>query len=158
VKDIVGMTDIDVNSETASRLTSSFTYRLHVLHKRTDIQTQRVYAKSLGLSLSDARCLSVVGSFGPLSVNDLAAQANLDKGQASRAAQSLVNQALLEKSINNCDGRGVVIKLSAKGKKVFDKVIKTVEQRNQEILSPLDKNEQLQLSMLLDRLIASAQT
>jgi DNA-binding MarR family transcriptional regulator len=147
-----------VNGELASKLNSSFTYRLHVLHKLTDVQTQRVYEQSLGLSLSDARCLSVVGSFGPLSVNDLAAQANLNKGQASRAAQSLVNQALVEKSINHSDGRGVVIKLSSKGKKLFDKVIKAVEQRNQDILSPLDKNEQQQLSKLLDRLILCAQT
>ena len=49
------------------------------------------------MPLSEGRCLAAVGAFSPLSVNDLAAQANLDKGQASRAAQALLDQGLVRR-------------------------------------------------------------
>jgi len=71
------------------KLDRTLTYRLHLLHKLTDQESQRAYVAEAGLSMSDGRCLTAVGTFAPLSVNDLAQKANLNKGQASRAADSL---------------------------------------------------------------------
>jgi DNA-binding MarR family transcriptional regulator len=138
-------------------LDRSFTYRLHVLHKLTDMQTQRAYENDIGMTLSDGRALSVIGAFGPLSVNDLAFKSNLNKGQASRAAQSLVEQKLVDKYASRADGRGVVLSLNTRGKKLFEKVMALVEKRNLEILSALSIDEQKQLSVLFDRLIANTQ-
>jgi DNA-binding MarR family transcriptional regulator len=138
-------------------LDRSFTYRLHVLHKLTDMQTQRAYEHELGMTLSDGRALSVIGAFGPLSVNDLAFKSNLNKGQASRAAQSLVEQKLVDKDASGADGRGVVLSLNNKGKKLFGKVMALVERRNLEILSTLSSDEQKQLNSLFDRLIIKTQ-
>jgi DNA-binding MarR family transcriptional regulator len=138
-------------------LDKSFTYRLHVLHKLTDMQTQRAYEHELGMTLSDGRALSVIGAFGPLSVNDLAFKSNLNKGQASRAAQSLVEQKLVDKDANGADGREVVLSLNAKGKKLYDKVISLVQRRNLEILSALSSDEQKQLNSLIDRLLTKTQ-
>jgi DNA-binding MarR family transcriptional regulator len=139
-------------------LDRTFTYRLHVLHKLTDMQTQRAYETELGMTLSDGRCLSVVGAFGPLSVSDLASKSNLDKGQASRAAQSLVEQNLVEKGTSRSDGRSVVLSLTAKGKKLYHRVMALVESRNKEILSDLSSQEQQLLNWLCDRLIETAAT
>jgi DNA-binding MarR family transcriptional regulator len=138
-------------------LDKSFTYRLHVLHKLTDVQTQRAYENDIGMTLSDGRALSVIGAFGPLSVNDLALKSNLNKGQASRAAQSLVEQKLVDKDANSADGRGVVLSLNTKGKKLYERVMALVEQRNLEILSALSTDEQKQLNTLFDRLILNTQ-
>jgi DNA-binding MarR family transcriptional regulator len=137
-------------------LDRTFTYRLHVLHKLTDMQTQRAYENELGMTLSDGRCLSVIGAFGPLSVSDLASKSNLDKGQASRAAQSLVEQNFVEKGMSRSDGRGVVLSLTAKGKKLYQRVMALVENRNHEILSNLTSEEQQLLNQLCDRLIDTA--
>jgi DNA-binding MarR family transcriptional regulator len=134
-------------------LDRSFTYRLHVLHKLTDMQTQRAYENELGMTLSDGRALSVIGAFGPLSVNNLAFKSNLNKGQASRAAQSLVEQKLVDKDASGADGRGVVLSLNAKGKRLYKKVMDLVEKRNLEILATLSAEEQSQLDALFDRLI-----
>jgi DNA-binding MarR family transcriptional regulator len=57
------------------------------------------------MSFSECRCLAAVGSFAPLSINDLAFRANLDKGQASRAAQVLVDQKLVRKTTSPEDAR-----------------------------------------------------
>lgn len=139
-------------------LDRTFTYRLHVLHKLTDMKTQHAYAQELSMSLSDGRCLSVIGTFGPLSVNDLAFKSNLNKGQASRAAQALVEQKLVDKEVSGGDARGVVLSLSAKGRKVFERIMAVVHLRNEEILNVLTATEREQLNSIFDRLVESANT
>ena len=101
-------------------------------------------------------CLAAIGAFSPLSVNDLAQRANLNKGQASRAAQSLVDQGLVRKEASATDGRGVVLTLTAKGERVWQRVMLVVERRNAEIVSCLNTPEVQQLSSLLDRLVEHA--
>jgi DNA-binding MarR family transcriptional regulator len=139
-------------------LDRTLSYRLHLLHKLTDAHSQTAYPEQLGLSLSDGRCLATVGAFEPLSVNALAQKANLNKGQASRAAQALVEQGLVRKQDSAQDGRGVVLSLTASGRKACQRTMQLIEQRNQDIFACLDAQEQAQLSELFDRLIAHARS
>jgi DNA-binding MarR family transcriptional regulator len=141
-----------------TQLDRTLTYRLHLLHKLTDMTSQRAYVSDAGLSMSDGRCLTAIGTFAPLSVNDLAHKANLNKGQASRAAQSLVDQGLVRKVASPLDGRGVVLTLSPKGKTAWQRAMGVVGQRNQDIFGVLSATERKQLSEVFDRLIAQAQT
>jgi DNA-binding MarR family transcriptional regulator len=138
------------------KLDRTLTYRLHLLHKLTDIESQRAYVADAGLSMSDGRCLTAVGTFAPLSVNDLAQKANLNKGQASRAAQSLVDQGLVVKAASPTDGRGVVLTMTPKGKKAWQRAMQVVGQRNQDIFGVLSAAEREQLSDFFDRLIEKA--
>ena len=138
------------------KLDRTLTYRLHLLHKLTDIESQRAYVAGAGLSMSDGRCLTAVGTFAPLSVNDLAKKANLNKGQASRAAQSLVDQGLVLKAASPTDGRGVVLTLTPRGKTAWQRAMQVVGQRNQEIFNVLSAAERTQLSDFFDRLIDQA--
>ncbi|MDP3654454.1 MAG: MarR family transcriptional regulator [Rhodoferax sp.] len=138
------------------KLDRTLTYRLHLLHKLTDIESQRAYVAGAGLSMSDGRCLTAVGTFAPLSVNDLARKANLNKGQASRAAQSLVDQGLVLKAASPTDGRGVVLTLTPRGKAAWQRAMQVVGQRNQDIFNVLSAAERSQLSDFFDRLIEQA--
>ena len=133
-----------------------FTHRLHTLSKLTDRLTQGAYLSDAGIALSEGRCLSAIGSFTPLSVKDLAYRANLDKGQASRAAQSLVDQGLVLKQASATDGRGVVLTLTPAGEVVCERLMRVIGRRNDEIVSCLDAAERGQLDALLDRLVAHA--
>ena len=140
------------------QLDRTLTYRLHLLHKLTDIESQRAYVAGAGLSMSDGRCLTAVGTFAPLSVNDLAKKANLNKGQASRAAQSLVDQGLVLKAASPTDGRGVVLTLTPQGQAAWQRAMAVVGQRNQDIFGVLSTAEQVQLSNFFDRLIVEARS
>ncbi|MFP5325839.1 MAG: MarR family transcriptional regulator, partial [Gammaproteobacteria bacterium] len=115
-------------------------------------ESHRRYPQEAGLSLSDGRCLAAIGSFEPLSVMDLAMRANLTKGQASRAAQSLVDQGFVHKTDSPSDGRGVSLSLTARGRKVWHRTMALIERRNEEIFGCLNAQEQRQLGALLDRL------
>ena len=140
------------------KLDRTLTYRLHLLHKLTDIESQRAYVAGAGLSMSDGRCLTAVGSFAPLSVKDLAQKANLNKAQASRAAQSLVDQGLVLKTASPTDRRGVVLTLTPQGKAAWQRAMDVVGQRNKDIFGALSPAEQRQLSDFFDRLIDDARS
>lgn len=137
-------------------LDRTITHRLHTLSKITDRVSQVAYEADAGIPFSEGRCLAAIGSFSPLSVNDLAQRANLNKGQASRAAQSLVDQGLVRKEASATDGRGVVLTLTAKGERIWQRLMQVIERRNAEIVSCLDATELQQLSLLLDRLVEHA--
>ena len=140
----------------ATPLDRTLTYRLHQLHKLTDADSQSIYPERTGLSMSDGRCLTTIGTFEPLSVKELAEKANLNKGQASRAAQALVDQDLVLKADHPGDGRGVVLTLTVAGRKVFKRAMDMVDQRNEQIFGCLSEKEQAVLSAMFDRLIAHA--
>lgn len=139
-------------------LDHTITHRLHTLSKLTDRVSQRAYESDAGIPFSEGRCLAAIGAFSPLSVNDLAQHANLNKGQASRAAQSLVDQGLVRKESSATDGRGVVLTLTAKGERVWRRLMGVIERRNAEIVACLDAKEVEQFSRLLDRLVDHARS
>jgi DNA-binding MarR family transcriptional regulator len=138
------------------RLERYFTYRLNTLSKLNDLASQDMYLAGAGLSLPETRCLAAVGSFPALTVNQLAFEANLDKGQASRAAQALVERGFLTKSDNAVDARSVVLALTREGKQLWKKVMPLIDQRNQHLLECLSEDEQAQLDVLLRRLLDHA--
>lgn len=137
-------------------LDRTVTHRLHALHKLTDRVSQTAYLEGAGMSLSEGRCLAAVGAFSPLSVTELGWRSNLDKAQASRAAQSLVDQGLVVKKASAADGRGVVLHLSAKGEAAWKRVMSVVEKRNSEILACLSAAQRQCFDRALDRLLEHA--
>ncbi len=139
---------------TALSLERSLTYRLHLLHKLSDAQSQRMYLANTGLPMSEARCLTAVGSFAPLSVNELASKANLNKAQASRAAQALVLRGLVNKVEQRRDKRGVVLSLTRDGESRWQAAMAVVAQRNRDLFACLNAAEREQFGDMLDRLIA----
>ena len=133
------------------------TWRLHRINKLSDKGSADAYAADFGLPVGEARCLAAIGSFAPLSVVDLAARANLDKGQASRAAQALVGRGLVLKQASGTDGRGVVLTPTASGRRLWKKVMALIARRNEDIFGCLSAAERYLLAGMLDRLIAKAQ-
>jgi len=137
-------------------LDQHLTWRLHRINKLSDRRSGDAYAREFGLPVGEARCLAAIGNFAPLSVNVLAARANLNKAQASRAAQALSERGLVSKQASAVDGRGVVLTTTRSGKKLWSNVMTLIAQRNEEIFSCLSAVERRQLGGMLDRLIAQA--
>ena len=137
-------------------LDRTYTNRLHALAKITDRATQQAYEVDVGIPISEGRCLAAIGAFHPLSVNDLAMRANLNKAQASRSTQALVEQGMVLKLASEVDGRGVVLSLTPKGQEQWEKVMGVIARRNAQIIAGLNDAEQAQLDLLLDRLIQHA--
>jgi DNA-binding MarR family transcriptional regulator len=139
------------------RLDRSFTYRLHRLHKLSDIASQHAYEEELGLTLGEGRCLAAIGSFadgdGRMSVKELAHFANLDKSQASRSAQMLIDRGLVIKMHSKEDGRSVALKLTRRGAAKYRRSITLIERRNQEIFGALNSEQSRVFGEALDVLL-----
>lgn len=136
-------------------LDKQFTYRLKVISKLSDIESNRFYQKECGLNLAQTRTLATVGTFEPLSINLLAQSAILDKSQASRAAKEMVELGFINKTRNEDDERGISLTLTPKGKKLFNKVVEAIELRNKKILEPLSAEEVKTLDHLLDKMVSN---
>lgn len=137
------------------RLDRFLTYRLHRVARLSDRQTGAAYLAECGLSASEARCLAAIGSFEPLSLSDLAIAANQDKGHASRSTRTLVERGLVAKAPSASDGRGVELKLSRKGRALFDRTMRLIARRNDTIFAPLTAVERRILGEMLDRVGAA---
>lgn len=137
-------------------LDEHLTWRLHRLNKLSDKRSSEAYAREFGLPVGEARCLAAMGESDPLSVNDLAARAHLNKAQASRAAQALVDRGLVSKQASPTDARAVVLTLTPQGQKLWTRVMGLIARRNDEIFGCLTASERRQLAIWLDRLIAHA--
>lgn len=144
------------SKRSATPLAESFTHRLHTLQKLTDKVTQDAYLAATGLPLGEGRCLTAVGAFAPLSVKDLARRANVDKAQASRAAQALVDKGLVEKSASSADARGVELRFTPEGQRLWQRLMTVVEERNQQIVGCLSATERAQFDRILTRLVEHA--
>jgi DNA-binding MarR family transcriptional regulator len=142
--------------ETSPQLERYFTYRLNTLAKLNDLASSSLYLDKGGLSLAESRVLASIGSFPHITVNRLAFEANLDKGQASRSAQSLVEKGLVLKADSLTDGRSVILALTPPGKQVWRKLMALMEQRNQALTSCLSPEEQELLLGLFERMLVHA--
>lgn len=131
-------------------------WRLHRLAKLTERDTADAVAQLLDLPPGEARCLAAVGRFAPLSVVALAAQANLHKGPASRAAQALADRGLVSKKPSDTDARGVVLTLTPAGRRTWGRVMKLMARSNEAVFGCLSATEQRQLGKLVDKLIEHA--
>jgi DNA-binding MarR family transcriptional regulator len=137
-------------------LDRTLSFRLHLVNKLTDKSSADAYAHEFGLPIGQARCLAAIGRFAPLSVVDLAARSNLDKAQASRASQALVDRGLVAKRPSENDARSVVLSLTPRGRKLWAAVMALIMQRNNEIFGCLTPAERKELGRMLDRLIEHA--
>lgn len=137
-------------------LDAFLTYRLHRVNKVTDRASIDVYAQEFGLPVGEARCLAAIGNFAPLSMNELAARANLDKGQASRSVQALVERGLVAKEASPADARAVLLEPTAEGRRLWSRIMRVIARRNDEIFGCLSAAERRQLASLLDRVLEHA--
>lgn len=131
------------------------TYRLHVLNKLAERGISERYQEKLDVTLPEARVIASVGSFGPFSIMDLARHANLDKSQASRAAEALIKQGLVQREPSDEDGRVVLISLTAEGRALYKKVMPIARKWNVDLFDCLGDKEKAALSDALDKVIES---
>jgi len=129
------------------------TYRLHVLNKLAERGISARYQAKLGVTLPEARVIAAVGSFGPFSIMELARHANLDKSQASRAAEALIRQGLVQRQPSAEDGRVVLVSLTPEGRALYRKVMPIARKWNGDMFDCLDTDEKAALSAALDKVI-----
>jgi DNA-binding MarR family transcriptional regulator len=74
-------------------------------------------------------------------------------GAMSQRLESLEQKGLIERALDPADRRGVVVKLTAKGRKLVDDVSAEHVANERRLLAPLSRKEQNELAGLLKKLL-----
>ena len=131
-------------------------FRLHVVANLLSRGAALRYKREFGVSLMEWRTLALLGGGAPLSLNELAKLAGLDKSQMSRVVAGLSERSLISRAVDSSDARGVQLSLSSAGQKVYAGLIAAANERDQAFIASLDAAELAAFESVLDKLGSTA--
>ena len=127
-------------------------YRLSVATNRISRAFARRYSQRFGLSIAEWRVLAVLGSFAPLSSNEICERTAMDKAKVSRAVAQLTGKGLVDRAAHPSDQRLLRLSLSPAGLATFEAVVPIARQLEAELLDGLSPAERALLDRCLDHL------
>src|SRR6185503_6784291 len=117
-------------------------YRLHQVANLLSRGAELRYRREFGVSLWEWRSIALLGGAAePLSLNELARAAGIDKGQMSRVVSGLTRRRIVFRETDANDGRGIQLSLTRMGKNLYQKLIRVAAERNSAFLGCLNVKE-----------------
>ena len=114
------------------------------------------YATRYGLDIPEWRVLATLGfRHEPCSAQYVADCTRTHKSTISRAVTSLLKRQIIERVENADDRREFRLRMTTKGKALYEELIPRLLRREQEILSCLSAQERKNLATLLGKIEAS---
>lgn len=123
----------------SNRITRAFESRLEVEH---------------GLSVPEWRVVLSLSREPRSTAKDIHERWAMDKMAVSRAVRSLEALGHVRRTRHPGDGRSFVLELTAKGRRLFERILPSADERYREILSGLSASELRSLARILRKLIA----
>lgn len=118
-----------------------FRHQLRRLERRLDHALQHG-TDCCGVTLVQCHTLLEIRDNGPLSMNDLADQMELDKSTASRTVDGLVRDGLVKRTPNPNNRRAVILQLSTAGQTRADQINRVCDQYFQDVLDRIPTAEE----------------
>ncbi|MWV26837.1 MarR family winged helix-turn-helix transcriptional regulator [Aurantiacibacter rhizosphaerae] len=132
------------------------TFRMALLAKVMDRLTIRQLSEKFGISYAHWRVIARLGSTADgATVGLIAEQARADRAEVSRAVSALETQGLLARKEDASDRRMQVLKLTAKGKALYRKVLATRAEFHRNLTSDLSADEIAQFDALIEKVRAA---
>lgn len=129
-----------------------FSYRLALLTRVNDRQAQTVLMSTYGITLGEWRTLAVVKYLGRPTVRAVAHATQQDEGQLSRYVSGLIKRGLLAKSVSSEDRRINDLALTDVAEQLYVEIMEFTWKLHKEMFIDLSREEQQQLTGLLDKL------
>ena len=131
-------------------------YQLAVLADYTSSRFAEVYSERFGLSIPEWRVLATLGfRVEPCSAQYIAHCTRTHKSTISRAVTALMKRQLVERVENADDRREFALRMTRKGKALYEELIPRLLRREQEILSCLSTQERRDFATLLGKIESS---
>jgi DNA-binding MarR family transcriptional regulator len=108
--------------------------------------------QQFGVSLQEWRTIALLAAEAPMSLNELARAAGLDKAQMSRAVSALVERGFVLRKESEAGGRAVEISLSRRGEALYKELIAAARERDAAFQACLSETEHAVLEGALRRL------
>ena len=127
-------------------------YRFSIIARRQTRCLAGMHAAEFGLSVNGWKLLSVIEYFGPLSASEAGAHTSLEPAKVTRGIDMLAAQGLVRRREDPVDRRRTVLSLSAKGRRIHDKIERVSRGLERALLAGLSASEQKILYRVLDKL------
>lgn len=144
-------------SAAAFDLANFFPYLVRVYYQAVSNSVANIYGPRFGLTVSEWRTMVVLGPQQALSAGEIVEHSSMDKVAVSRAIKRLRDAGLLKRDIDGDDRRRAVLRLTAKGREVFDSLIPLVLQLESDLLDGLSAEERATLLRLMDNVRRNAE-
>ena len=132
-------------------------YRLHVVANLLSRGAELRYRREFGVSLWEWRTIALLGAVtDPLSLNHLAHAAGIHKSQMSRVVSGLARRKLVLRAADAEDGRGVRLKLSKSGRRLYEGLIDAASERDAAFRRCLTREEKIAFEAALAKLAGRA--
>ncbi len=145
--------------ETASKKASKLDlfrfvpFRLNRLAAEVSAALSIEYSERYGLDIPEWRVLATLGfRVEPCSAQYIAHCTRTHKSTISRAVTALMKRQLVERVENADDRREFALRMTRKGKALYEELIPRLLRREQEILSCLSAQERKDFAMLLGKI------
>jgi MarR family 2-MHQ and catechol resistance regulon transcriptional repressor len=108
--------------------------------------------RSFGLTTAQFGVVECLGHLGPMLIGELTKKHLVSGGNMTVVVDNLEKEGLVERSISDEDRRAFVVKLTFKGKRLFNKIFIRHAEYITQLVSVLTEAEQVELSHLLKKL------
>ncbi|MEQ8556999.1 MAG: MarR family transcriptional regulator [Henriciella sp.] len=127
-------------------------YRLSVLSNAVSRKIADMYEREFDISIWQWRIIAVLGESDGLTSTEVANRTLMDKPAVSRAAASLTERNIISRKSDHADRRKADLRLTAKGRDIYDAIIPRALAYERELLASLSPEEAGMLHGLLTRL------
>ncbi len=131
-------------------------YRLSVLTNRISSTLAQVYADQFNLTIPQWRVMAVLGERPGLSANEVVERTAMDKVAVSRAVAGLVKAGYVRKTMQVNDKRRSHLRLSARGRRVYTRIVPFALAYERRLTSSLTASEQKLFARLIDKISQQA--
>lgn len=131
-------------------------YRLNTVTSLMQKSAHLRYKNEFGLSLGQWRAIALLAMDAPLSLNELARTAGLDRGQMSRIIKDLTDEGLVHRQQSPKGGKQIDLTLTTAGKRIYNRVMVSAVERDEAFLACLSEQELEVFNAVLKRLKAVA--
>jgi DNA-binding MarR family transcriptional regulator len=131
-------------------------YQLHTVANLLSRGAELRYRREFGVSLWEWRTVALLGGEEPQSLGHLARAAGIDKSQMSRVVSGLAKRKLVARDANDADGRGVHLRLSKAGRKLYEGLIGAAAERDAAFRRCLTSAEKTVFEKALSKLASRA--
>jgi len=130
-------------------------YRFSMLSTMTTRAIAALFRRH-GLTDLGWRVFSLIGHYEPVHPSHIAKRASFDPDKVTRAVDRLVRVGLVARSVDSADRRRIILKVTPRGRRVYDEIERTRRSMEKEFLSVLDAAELKAFFAALDKLEAQA--
>jgi DNA-binding MarR family transcriptional regulator len=133
-------------------LTRHMPFLLSEVARLLSMGASRTFQRQFGLGVREWRVLAILGDQGPVSAAAMVGPAAFDKATVSRAINTLEASGHVERLPDENDGRKQLVRMTASGVKMHDRIVPIAKMRAKVLESALTAQERTLFFATIDKL------